>query len=183
MSSMQPHNMLKATANEKKIYTWSVNTHIYQTKRAPPGLFSGLHVFLPPRVSLDYCVLISIAASSVGLMWRVQGPCESTGRVQDNEEHGSMCEDQCLTWRRARENEASVLFPVLTTPNCNRFPDSLQLKERLATLQTLLSPLSPLIFTPRSHLILHLSTSFAFAILSTNPRKNCAGHNSQHRIH
>lgn len=79
MSSMQPHNMLKATANKKKIHTWSVNTHIYQTKGAPTGLFSGLNVFLPPRLFLDYCVLISIAASSVGLMWRVEGPCESTG--------------------------------------------------------------------------------------------------------
>lgn len=82
-----------------------------------------------------------------------------------------MCEDQCLTWRRARENEASVLFSVLTTPDCNSFPDSLQLKERSATLRTVLFPLSPLIFTHRSHLISHLSTSFAFTILSTNPRK------------
>lgn len=74
-----------------------------------------------------------------------------------------MCEDQCLTWRRARENEASVPSSVLTTPDCNSFPESLQLKERSATLRTVLfAPLT-------SHL--HTPLSFDFTILSTNPRK------------
>lgn len=53
-----------------------------------------------------------------------------------------MCEDLCLTWRRSRENAASVLFSVQTTPDCNSFPASLQTKEYL---WSVLYPLSPFI--------------------------------------
>lgn len=79
----------------------------------------------------------------------------------------SMCEDQCLTWRRARENVASVLSRVLATPVCNSFPDSPQIKERSEYLLSVLYPLSPFIlshpsqfFLLISHLSLLLLTSF-----------------------
>lgn len=61
-----------------------------------------------------------------------------------------MCEDQCLTWRRAKENEASVLFSVLTTPDCNSFPASLQLKELGDSRNSSFSPLTSHPHTPLS---------------------------------
>lgn len=175
MSSMQLDNMLRATADEKKIHTCTVNTHKYQTNGAPTGQFIQSFTCLPTTSSFPG--LLCFDFHRCFLCWPNVGSSGAVSEYRgglDDEERRSMFEDQCLTWRRARENAASVLFSILTTPYCNSFPDSQQLKERSAYLRTVLFP--PLTSHPHTPLsfffvISHLPTSFAFTILSRNPRE------------
>lgn len=81
-------SMTTYTPNWKRYY-WSVYSEV-------------LHVFPPLWLFLDYCVLISISASSVGLMWRWIGPCESTGW-----ERGWWWSRQEYVWRSVSDLETS----------------------------------------------------------------------------
>lgn len=110
---------------KRKIPISTIKSDKRPAKRSQGSVYSAVfHTFLPPRLFLHYCVLISFVASS------------GSDRL-------SMCEDQCLTWKRARENGASVLSRVLATPVCNSFPDSPQIKERSEYLLSVLYALSP----------------------------------------
>lgn len=87
-----------------------------------------------------------------------------------------MCEDQCLTWRRARENVASVLSRVLATPVCNGFPGSPQDKGalRISTICSL-SPLSFQPLTPFSSLSsqFHICLFLLLTSFKQTQKKSC----------
>lgn len=81
---------------KRKIPISTLKSHKRPTKRSQGSVYSAVfHAFLPPRLFLHYCVLISFVASSVGLTWGQLGPFEYVWRSVSDLETSQRKRCQC----------------------------------------------------------------------------------------